>query len=140
MTIPVQVDWREDSTATILARITARNGSGAATGINGEGNFLQIADVSTITVSVFDVDSATPDTPIVDGATVTVATAVLDTVVTSNVIWTKDTTGYNFLHDLPASYFPTGGNRYDVEYVVTLAGGEVFHMVFTGQAAPVRSS
>ena len=139
MTIPVQVDWREDSTATVLARVTARNGSGSATGVAGEGNWLQIADVSSITMNTFDVDSATPDT-VVDTAALTVASVILDSPVTATTIWTKDTTGYNFIHDLSAGYFPTGNRRYDVEYIFTLAGGEVFHVIFTGQTVPVRSS
>tara|TARA_R110000824_G_scaffold172434_1_gene350361 strand:+ start:67920 stop:68339 length:420 start_codon:yes stop_codon:yes gene_type:complete len=139
MTSPYQVEWREDSTSTVIARITSRIGSGAATGVNGEGNFLQIADVSTIVVNVFDLDAADPDTA-ADTASVTVATAVLDTVVTSNVIWTKDTVGYNFIHDLSAAYFPTGNRRYEVEYVFTLTDGSVFHIVYDGIAIPVRSS
>ena len=134
-----QVEWTEDSDATVLGRITARNGSGSATGVNGEGNWLQQADVSTITWKVFDVDSATPETAIASGS-VTVSTSVLDTPVTTNVIWTKDATGYNFLHDLAATNFPTGGRTYRLEYVATLTGGAVFHGVYSGQAKPVYSS
>lgn len=139
MSVPFYVEWSEDGDATALGRITARNGSGAATGVDGEGNWLQQADVSTITCKVFDLNSATPDTPIAT-PTVTVSTSVLDTPATTNVIWTKDSTGYNFLHDLAASNFPTGEHWYRVEYTVTLSGGAVFHGVYEGPARSIRSS
>lgn len=133
------VDWQEDGSATVLGRITARNGSGSATGVNGEGNWLEQADISTITCKIFDLDGEDPDTP-TETPTVTVADVVLDTPVTSNAIWTKDSTGYNFLHDLAASYFATGGNRYRIEYKVTLTGGTVFHGTYEGQARSIRGS
>ena len=139
MTSPFLVEWREDSTATILARITSRAGSGAATGVNGEGNFLQIADVSSIALNVYDLDADDPTTA-ENTETVVVASTVLDTVVTSNVIWTLDTVGYNFVHDLSATYFSTGNRRYQAEYVFTLTDGSVFHSVYDGLANPVRSS
>lgn len=134
-----EVKWQEDGSATALARIAARNGSGSATGVDGEGNWLQQADISTITFKVFDLDSDTPGTATESGS-VTIVTSVLDTPVTAQTIWTKDTTGYNFLHDLPATYFPSGNRRYQVEYKVTLTGGGVFHGIFTGTAQPVRGS
>lgn len=134
-----RVSWNEDGDATVLGRITARDGSGSATGKNGEGNWLQQADVSSITRNVFDLDGGTPNTA-TDSDSLTVATVVLDTPITTNVIWTLDTTGYNFLDDVPAARFPTGGRRYRIEYVVTLAGGAVFHGNYEGQAKPIRSS
>lgn len=134
-----QVDWNEDGSATVLGRLTARNGTGSATGVSGEGNWVKIADVSTIVCKVFDLDSATPDTPILTPA-VTVASAVIDTPVTSDVIWTKDAVGYNFLHDLPPTAFPIGGRAYSVEYEVTLTGGGKFHGTYSGIARPIRGS
>ena len=115
---------REDGSATILGRLVARDGTGAATGVNGEGNFLKVADISTITCAIFDLDSSTPETSI-SAPDVTVATDVLDTPVTTNVLWTKDTTGYNFLHDLASTSFPIGGRNYVVEYKITTTGGTV---------------
>jgi hypothetical protein len=135
------VTWKEDGDATVLARLTARNGTGAATGEDGEGNWLEQADVDTITCKVFDMDDD-PDTAIAT-PTVTVSSAIQDTPVTTNVIWTKDTVGYNFIHDLAASNFPTGGRRYRVEYTVTLVagkGGGVMHGAYEGVARAIRSS
>lgn len=132
------VNWNEDSDATVLARVTARGGTGAATGIDGEGNFLKIADVSTIKRHVFDLGGATPDVGV--ETTVVVATAILDIPVIAQTIWTKDTTGYNFLDDVGAANFPTGGNIYRIEYVFTLVGGIVFHGFFEGPAELVKVS
>jgi hypothetical protein len=134
-----QVTWNEDGGATVLGRITARDGSGAATGISGEGNWLEPADVATITCKVFDLDSATPNTAFAT-PTVTVVTSVVDPPVTSTAIWTLDSTGYNFIHDLAASNFPTGKHRIRVEYEVTLTGGGKFHGAFTGRVKPIRGS
>ena len=139
MASPFQVVWREDGDATVLARITARDGTGAATGVDGEGNFLKQADITSISCAIFDLDGDDINTAI-STPTVTVATHVLDTPVTTAVLWTKDTTGYNFLHDLKGTEFPTGGSRYSVEYKVTLSGGAIFHGVYEGQARPIRTS
>lgn len=136
------VVWNEDAGATVLGRIAARNASGAQTGVSGEGRWIKQADVSSITCKVFDLDSATQDVAIAT-PTVTVAEAVLDTPLTSadsNSVWTKDSYGYNFIHDLAASCFPTGGHAYRVEYEVTLAGGAKFHGAYSGVAKPIRGS
>lgn|SRR3990167_4032548 len=132
------VEWNEDGSATVLGRLTARNGTGTATGVDGEGNFIEQADVSTITCKVFDLDGD-PDTA-TSTPTVTISDAILDTPVTTNVIWTKDAYGYNFIHDLDSTLFPTGDHRYEVEYKITLTGGAIFHGTFIGPARPVRGS
>ncbi len=132
------VQWNEDGDATVLGRITARTGSGGATGVEGEGNWLLAADVSSIERKVFDLDGSTPDTPVI--TSLTVATSVVVATGTDNVIWVKDDVGYNFIDDIPASSFPTGGNRYRVEYKVTLAGGSVFHGIYEGQASSIKGS
>lgn len=134
-----RVVWKEDGSPTILGRITARLGTGAATGVDGEGNFLKQVDISTITCAIYDRSSTTPDVAI-STPVVTIATSVLDTPVTDKVIWTQDDTGYNLLHDLPNTAFPTGGRLYVVEYVVTLTGGGVFHGVYEGIARAVITS
>jgi len=134
------VVWPEDGTATVLGRLTWRSGSGSATGVAGEGNWLQIADVDTITYSAFDLDSSDPDNAFVDGTSVTVATAVLDSPVSTTVLWKKDTTGYNFIHDLPPATFPTGDRRVLVEYKITLTGGEVLWGKYVGTVDPNRTS
>lgn len=137
--IPYKVEWNEDGDCSVLARVCARNGSGAATGIDGEGNWIEPADLSSVTCKVFDLMSLTPDTPITT-PTVVIADAILDPPVTTAVLWTEDTTGYNFLHDLAAANFPTGDHRYLVEYEFTLTGGAKFRLILDGVARPVRGS
>lgn len=134
-----QIEWAEDGSADVLARITARDATGEATGVAGEGRWLKVADISTITCKVFNIDSSTPDTAIAT-PTVDKTTDVLDTPVTTDEIWTKDSVGYNFLHSLAASNFPEGSKVFSVEYEVTLTGGGKFHGVFSGPARPIRTS
>ena len=139
---PFAVIWSEDATATCLGRLTARNGTGAATGRAGEGKFLKQADISAITCKVFDLDSATPDTAVATPA-VTISSAILDAPDTTDVIWTVDSWGYNFIHDIANTVFTEGNRRYRVEYTVTLSAGlgsAVFHGAYEGQARAIRSS
>lgn len=133
------VEWNEDGTATVLARVTARNGSGAATGVSGEGNWVEQADISTITYKLFNLDGDTPSTAIESGS-LTVSDIIIDTPVTSTAIWTKDDVGYNFLHDISNSFFPTPNARYRMEYEITLTGGAVFHGVFEGTTRAIVGS
>lgn len=143
MSTPTDFDvtWREDGTATVVARLTARDGSGSATGAKGEGKWVLQANLSTITYRVFDVTDPASIVEITAGAqTVTIASAVIDTPVTDGVLWTLDAIGYNFLHDLPASCFPTGGHTYQVEYKFTFSStGYVGWGVFRGEAKAVLS-
>ena len=136
----IQVEWREDGSATVIGRVTARNGSGAATGISGEGKFVQQADLSTITAKVFEKDADGVFVEITPAPTVTVATAILDTVDTTNEIWTVDTIGHNFIHDLGAVYFPNGGKIVKAEYKFTYVGGDVGWGVWEGPVRGVSSS
>lgn len=124
------VHWNEDGSATCLARLVARNGSGDA--IVGEGKWLEQADVSSITCKV--IDESDDDTEITPAPTVTPAGSIIDTPVTDGVIWTQDSTGYNFLHDLAYTCFPTGGTMYRVEYYFVLSGGGRFGVGFRGVA------
>ena len=136
----IQVEWRGDGSATVIGRVTARNGSGAATGISGEGKFVQQADLSTITAKVFEKDADGVFVEITPAPTVTVATAILDTVDTTNEIWTVDTIGHNFIHDLGAVYFPNGGKIVKAEYKFTYVGGDVGWGVWEGPVRGVSSS
>lgn len=133
------INWNEDGDATCLGRVTARDGTGAATGVDGEGNFIEQADVSAIERKIFDLDSDTPDTPITT-TNPTISSVILDDPVTTNVIWTKDAIGYNFIDDLAGSNFPTGNRRYRIEYKITLTGGAIFHGIYEGTAEAIRGS
>ena len=127
--------WSEDGTATCLARVCAINGSGAATGVNGEGRWITQSDLSAITCNLFDVTAGSAAV----SATVTSA-AILNTPVTSQANWASDTTGYNFLHTLPITAFPAADRTYRVEYKLTLNGGEVFFIRYQGSVVSTLGS
>ena len=119
----------EDGGATFLARV--RGNSGAA---------ITQASLSTITCKVFDLDVA-PDTSIL-APSVVIASTVFDTMQGasfSDARWTADATGYNFLHEMPATAFPDGQRRYRVEYKFTPVSGAVFWLVFEVLALEIRS-
>jgi len=133
------VTWREAATATVLARLTSRTGTGTATGVKGEGNWVRQADLVSIAYQAFDESSDNAEVT-AGPQTVSIAGTVLDTPVTSTALWTADTTGYNFLHDLPPATFPEGGHLYRVEYKFTFTGGAIGFAVFRGEALEVLSA
>jgi len=123
-----KINVRSGNDASILGRITARNGSGASTGVDGEGNWLQQADISSITYQITQLEAPTTVT---FSGTLTVSTVIDDTPADDNV-WTEDGTGYNFVHDIAASNFPESGVVVLIEYTVTLSGGAVLKGQYQG--------
>jgi len=134
-----KVSFFEDGSTTALARITARDATGAATGISGEGKWIKQADLSSITCAIYDISSSTPDAA-TSTPTVTISSAIIDTPVTDGVIWDVDSTGYNFLFDFASTAFPTGNHRYRIEFKFTTTGGAVLWLVYEGVALGVRTS
>lgn len=136
----IKVKWREDGSATVLARMTARDATGNWTAVAGEGNWLKQADLSAITCAVFDLDHSTaPLTPVAT-PTVTISSAVQDTPVTDQKIWDLDEIGYNFVFDLAHTVFSTGGHRYRAEFLFVTTGGTRGWAVFEGAAEEVKTS
>ena len=135
-----ETTFREDGTAAVILRISGRGCSGDATGVAGEGNWAEQADLSTITYRVFDETDSNVE--VTAGAqSVTIATSLADTPVTgTSALWDRDPTGYNFTHNLPATCFPTGGHLYRVEYKFTFADGSIGWGVIRGRAEQVLSS
>ena len=125
-----QTRWQEDGSAVIKARLSADDGTGSATGVSGEGNFIKQADISTITRLIKNVTAGTDD----GGASLTVSSTIVDTPVTSSAKWKTDATGYNFIDIIPATKFATGGSVYQVEYKITLTGGLVLWLKLVGEA------
>lgn len=125
--------YRENGLAVHYARLTADNGSGAATGVIGEGKYLQIADITSITMTV--IEKLSGDV-IVAPTTLTVSAVVSDTVVTSTTVWTQGA-GYNFRHAMPAGSFPQSGVIYRTKYTIVLPGGyDPLYLIFEGPAWP----
>lgn len=125
----------EDSAADVLARISSRIDSGHAA-IGHEGFPVKQAQVLAITYKVFDRDDG--DAITASGA-LTVADVVFDALQT-DAVWYQDSSGYNFLHSVPASAFPTGDHKYRIEYVITLAGGSVTHLLIEDLARGILTS
>lgn len=133
---PVEVVWREDGSASVYARVVARDGTGSS--VAGEGKALKQADLSSVTFRTYE--ESDPGTAINTG-TVTISSSIFDTLQTStdDPVWTGDY-GFNFRHDLAPANFPDGGKVYVVEYKFTTTGGAVAFAVFRGQAVGVHSS
>lgn len=133
------VEFREDGTALCLARVTADDATGSATGISGEGYWIKQADLYSITCAVYDESSSTPDTAIAT-PTITISSVIIDTPVTDGILWTVDRTGYNFKCRMAASSFPNGNHKYRIEFKFTTTGSYVFWVNYTGTAKAVRTS
>lgn len=124
---------REDATHTLVGRLTWRSGSGAYTGVRGEGKWATQANVSSLAYAVYDL--GTDEVPItatlVTSGTWTVSSVLVDTPVTpsttpsSDALWKLDQVGYNLSADLSATAFPTGGNNYVVRVTATFSDGSV---------------
>lgn len=114
------IGW-EDTPATFLARV-----EGVA------GDPITQAGLSGITYAVTDM-AGDGSTQVTTG-TVTVATAISDSLVTGDSRWTRDETGYNFVATLPAAAFPNGNRTYRVELKFTETSGNVFPLVFSHYA------
>lgn len=134
-----KVAFREDSSCHIVGRLAMADGTGDATGIAGEGNFVKAADLSSIVRTVYD--EADLSTAILT-TTLTVGTVVLDTPVTDTALWEGDSVGYNFKDQIPKTAFPTGGHIYRVEYVFTPTAGASYawYEAVVGVAEPFVGS
>lgn len=78
------------------------------------GDLVEIADLETITIQVFDTDVASDHADYVAlNTTLTIADVIFDTLQTDSR-WTPDTTGFNFRYVLPATARPDG-HKYRVQ-------------------------
>lgn len=128
----------EDGGVTCLARIIMPH----------SGAYITQATITSITCKVFDLGSATPDTAVAT-PTVTVASAVFDTLQTAAAdlrIWTKDTTGFNFNFQVPASAFAAGNvgtkleRLFRIEFLFDPTTGENFSLVYEVTIRNLRGS
>lgn len=99
-------------TPRLMARIYVANGSNNSV-------LVTQASVSSIAYAVTDLTDG--DVAAVSGALV-VADAIFNTLQTGT-IWTEDSTGFNFLHQLPANAIPEQEHRYEARYTMTLTDG-----------------
>jgi len=129
--------FNEDGSATLEAREVIRDGTG--TTVAGEGNCAKQADLSSITLKVFDI-SIDPPTEILS-ATLTISSVIFDSLQT-DATWVPvvDSTGYNFRYIVPTTAFPTGDHKYRVEVKFTTTGGYVWTDRYEGGAVGVFTS
>lgn len=124
---PVRATVWEDSGATCLGRF-----------YGNDGDAITQATLTSITCKIFDLDSAIPTTATTQ--TVTIASAVSDTLRTDDDRWTVDTTGFNFEHTITDDNLATGDHRYRIEYVFTPTSGENFVAVYELQCRAIVGS
>ena len=103
----------EDSGHSVMNRITG----------NSAANITQ-ADITSIAYTVHD--TLTGEQTV--SGTLSKTTVIFDTLQT-DARWTKDSTGYNFRYDIPASELPNGDRTYRFEIVFTPASGAVFTII-----------
>ncbi len=116
---------QKNGTATFLARV-----------VDAADNSVQPAVIAAVQYSVYLLDDQNPDAWLpVDGhhaVTLAVGQAVLDQLQVDS-LWTADTLGYNFRHELDVSAyqaFPTAGRHYLVEYTLWPTHGQVIKVRF----------
>jgi len=109
----------KNGTAVLLARI-----------VDSDGDDVQQADVTAVKYSVFEIDPCRPDNLTVvaghDNVSLSVSQVIYDTLQTGG-LWTVDSTGYNFRHEInvsSAEAFPKAGAQYQVRYELTPAAGQ----------------
>lgn len=115
--IPNDVAVFEDSGCRWMAYV--RGNAGAA---------IVQADISSIVYSVFDKSDLSTATAT---GTLTVSSVIFDTLQTPSLdaCWSKDSTGYNFGWNVPATIFATGDKTYRIEVKITPVSGEAMHLV-----------
>lgn len=141
--VTIRAKIREDGHCSMLARVTAIEGSG--TQVTGDlGKPVLQADVSTITCKVFDLGTdpnATSGTEVGSAPSVVVASTIFDTLQTTGWDVNLDSSGYNFRHAIAgATYFTDGGDYFAIEYKFTLTSATVFWVVYRVQAVAVLTS
>ncbi len=125
MPTPIQGNIYEDGGASVMARV-----------IGNAGTAITQASLSSISYKVFDL--ATGETALQSGV-LTISAVVFDALQT-DARWTADSTGYNFLHACPASWFTDANHQYRIEYKFTPASGEVCWVVALLTTLPLYTS
>ena len=126
MTISVnKVSAYEDGGVSLMARHRGNDGA-----------YITRTSLNSISVKVFD--KSDPSTTL-QSTTLNVSTVVFDTLQT-DTRWTKDSTGYNFRHDVPGSWLESGNKTYRIEYKFDPVAGEDFFLVFEVRTANILGS
>lgn len=115
----------EDGIYSVLARVTALQGTGTQVRPE-EGNCLKQADILSISCKVFSLGANKDNlagTELLPAPSLSPADNIYDTLQTTGWRTGVDVYGYNFRHDVAASYTPSQAEWYRLEYKFTLTGG-----------------
>jgi hypothetical protein len=121
--IPFTGQVVEDGSFTILGLITSRDGNGAPALNPTEGNLITQADLSDVTIAIYDPLGDTPETPLFTQS-LDIATVIFDVLQTTG-IWGLLSDGGNFLFDIPATWISNGGQVYRIQVRFTTTGGNI---------------
>jgi hypothetical protein len=117
----------EDGSVSLLARVVGQDAVAVTQ-----------ASLTTITYKIFDTFSTTPTTAVASG-TLTVSDVIFDTLQT-DARWTKDNTGYNFLHAIGAGVLTKEDTAYRIEYLFDPVTGGNFYVVFEVTTSKIYGS
>ena len=125
--VTVTGEVNQNGTFTCLGRIVSLDGTGEQVG-NDKAPCIAQADVSAITAKVWflgnDPGNQTP-TAVSPDPTVTVSSAISDTLLTNGWDTGIDSYGYNFRFDVAATYPTVGDAWYQIEFRILLTSGTV---------------
>lgn len=116
---------------TILHRFCAITASGAVSPVAKEGKLIQIADVTSVSVSVFN----SAGRQIGSTATPSVASTFFDTLQTTET-WENIPLGGNFRYTVPATYFPCGNDIQKIQIYVLLADANILPALWSIYVIP----
>jgi len=120
--------FMEDSNAVNCARIT-----GFQTDPDEEGTPLVQADIDEIKYWAFSGDEVVSGH---NGVELDPAEVIFDELQG----WGKDSTGYNFKHNVQATAFPSGNVVGRIYYKFTNTDGDVMHLEYVGRVRNLLSS
>lgn len=135
-----ETTFNEDGSCDVRARIMAKDATGSTASNQGEGYAVQRANLSAISLSVYDVTDEDNPTLVSGPTALTVSDVIVDSLVTTAAIWKTDAYGYNFAYVLPPTSFPTGGHVYQAEWKFTTTGSVVAWMKVRGKAIKAFTS
>lgn len=110
----------EDTGLIVMARI-----------VGNAGTAITQASLTSIKMDVYDITDEDAPAAIGSQDTLTINSVVFDTLQDSDVRWTRDDEGYNFLHTVAATRFASAG-PVRIEFMFDPASGENFMMVWEG--------
>lgn len=121
------VCW-EDAGLTIMARV-----------LGNAGTAVTQASLTGIAFKAFDLATGAQ---VGSTTALTVSAVVFDTLQDDDddPRWTLDSTGFNFLYTVPATFFPTGDQKYLLEFVFDPVSGDNFPLVVECFAKGLLSS